>query len=84
MSEAPQVVVVGAASRDLVDDDAARLAARRRGLVLGARARAAGPAGRGRWSASTGPAADADELDLLRAAGAEVQLVHLAARARCS
>ena len=47
MDEVPQVVVVGAACRDLVDDDPARLAAGRRRVVRGARARAARAAGRG-------------------------------------
>jgi sugar/nucleoside kinase (ribokinase family) len=77
MSEAPQVVVVGAASRDLIDDDSrgwrlgggvsysalalARLGLRVRALI-----------------GVDGPAADAEELDLLRAAGAEVQPVRLA------
>ena len=76
MSEAPEIVVVGAASRDLVDDDVrgwrlgggvsysalalARLGLRVRALI-----------------GVDGLAADADELDLLRAAGAEVRLVHL-------
>jgi sugar/nucleoside kinase (ribokinase family) len=77
MSEAPQVVVVGAASRDLVDDDA-------RGWRLGGgvsySALALARLGMRVW-ALVGvdvPAAEADELDLLRDAGAEVQLVHLA------
>ena len=76
MSEAPQIVVVGAASRDLVHDDVrgwrlgggvsysalalARLGLRVRALV-----------------GVDGPAADAEELDLLRAAGAEVHRVRL-------
>ena len=76
MSEAPQIVVVGAASRDLVDDDVrgwrlgggvsySALALARLGLRVGA------------LVGVDGLAADADELDLLRDAGAEVQLVHL-------
>jgi sugar/nucleoside kinase (ribokinase family) len=76
MSEAPQIVVVGAASRDLVDDDVrgwrlgggvsySALALAR----LGLRVRAV--------VGVDGPAATADELDLLRAARAEVHLVHL-------
>ena len=79
MSEAPEVVVVGAASRDLVDDDArgwrlgggvsySALALARLGLPVRA------------LIGVDGPAANADELDLLRDAGAEVQLVRLAAR----
>jgi sugar/nucleoside kinase (ribokinase family) len=76
MSEAPQVVVVGAASRDLVDDDTrgwrlgggvsySALALARLGLPVKA------------LVGVDGPAADADELDLLRGAGAEVELVRL-------
>ena len=76
MSEASQVVVVGAASRDLVDDDArgwrlgggvsySALALARLGLHVRALVGVDG------W------AAEADELDLLRDAGAELQLVHL-------
>jgi sugar/nucleoside kinase (ribokinase family) len=76
MSEAPEIVVVGAASRDLVGDDArgwrlgggvsysalalARLGLRVRALV-----------------GVDGPAANAAELDLVRHAGADVHLVHL-------
>ena len=76
MSETPEIVVVGAASRDLVDDDArgwrlgggvsySALALARLGLRVGA------------LVGVDGLAADAEELDLLRDAGAEVHLVHL-------
>ena len=76
MSEAPQIVVVGAASRDLFDDDArgwrlgggvsySALALARLGLHVRA------------LIGVDGLAAGADELDLLRTAGAEVQLVRL-------
>ena len=69
--------MVGAASRDLVDDDArgwrlgggvsySALALARLGLRVGA------------LVGVDGLAADADELDLVRDAGADVQLVHLA------
>ncbi len=76
MSETPEIVVVGAASRDLVDDDArgwrlgggvsySALAIARLGLPVRA------------LVGVDGPAAGAGELDLLRGAGVEVQLVHL-------
>ena len=71
MSEAREIVVVGAASRDLVDDDArgwrlgggvsySALALARLGVTVRA------------LVGVDGPAASADELDLLRGAGAQV------------
>jgi sugar/nucleoside kinase (ribokinase family) len=77
MSVAAEVVVVGAASRDLVDDDPrgwrlgggvsySALALARLGLSVRA------------LVGVDGPAAGADELDLLRAAGVDVALVRLA------
>ena len=76
MTEAPEIVVVGAASRDLVGDDArgwrlgggvsySALALARLGMTVRA------------LVGVDGPAASADELELLRGAGADVRLVHL-------
>lgn len=73
----PVLVVVGAASRDVTDDDP-------RGWRLGGGVTysALTAARLGLRTAAVvgvdGPAADADELDLLRAAGVELRLIRLA------
>lgn len=74
MDEAPAVVVVGAACRDLVDDDQrgwrlgggapySALALARLGVSVGA------------LMVADGPAAASDELDLLRSSGVDVRVV---------
>ncbi|HET7829434.1 MAG TPA: PfkB family carbohydrate kinase [Candidatus Limnocylindrales bacterium] len=77
MGSGPSVIVVGSASRDLVPDDPrgwrlgggvsySALALARLGVSVGA------------LIGVDGPASEASELDMLRAAGADVRLVRLA------